>query len=263
MTHSITSTQNPRIKSAAQLRDRRGREQQGRIVIDGSREIARALDAGVELIELYVGAEHCSAAEQDLIRRSAACAAAVFTVPPAVFAKLAYGDHTEGLVAVARTPQRSLADLPVAVDTLVVVLAGVEKPGNVGAVLRTADAAGATGAIVADGGTDLYNPNAIRASLGAIFTVPVCAVSSAEALAWLRRHGYQILAARVDGAVEYSAVSYRRPCAIVLGSEAQGLSDEWQGDGITAVRLPMHGRVDSLNVSATAAVLLYEAAKPR
>jgi TrmH family RNA methyltransferase len=145
----------------------------------------------------------------------------------------------------------------------VAVLEGVEKPGNVGAVLRSADAAGVSAVILADPRTDLYNPNAIRASLGTIFTMPVCEAASGDVLARLREHECMILAARVDGAVPYTEVDYRRPTAIVLGSEAAGLSPIWTGDDIRAVRLPMRGVADSLNVSVTAAVLFYEALRQR
>jgi TrmH family RNA methyltransferase len=145
----------------------------------------------------------------------------------------------------------------------VAVLEGVEKPGNAGAVLRSADAAGVSAVIVADARTDLFNPNAIRASLGAIFSLPVCEATSADALAWLRQRRFAVFAARVDGAVPYTQADYRGPAAIVLGSEAAGLSPVWTGDDIQAVRLPMLGVVDSLNVSAAAAVLFYEARRQR
>jgi TrmH family RNA methyltransferase len=189
--------------------------------------------------------------------------ARILTTAPNVFAKIAFGERNEGLVAVAKTPQRTLAALEMPDNPLVAVLENLEKPGNVGAVLRTADAAGVSAVIVADGGTDLYNPNAIRASLGAIFTVPVCAASSTETLAWLKQRGLAIFAARVDGAVDYAAASYRGPTAIVLGSEAHGLSRTWRGSGVSGIKLPMRGVVDSLNVSATAAVLFYEAMRQR
>jgi TrmH family RNA methyltransferase len=177
--------------------------------------------------------------------------------------KLAFGQRVEGVVAVARPPQRTVADLPLTGDALIAVVEGVEKPGNLGAVVRTADAAGVAAVLVADGGTDLYNPNAIRASLGAIFTVPVCSATTADALAWLRASGFRVLAARVDGAVDYSAADFRGRVAIALGSEAHGLSETWRGADMTAVRLPLLGSVDSLNLSATAAVLFYEALRQR
>jgi TrmH family RNA methyltransferase len=148
-------------------------------------------------------------------------------------------------------------------NPLIAVLEGVEKPGNIGAVLRSADAAGVSALILADARTDLYNPNAIRASLGTIFTLPVCEATSEETLRWLREKDISIIAARVDGSAPYTEIDYCRPTAVVLGSEAAGLSPAWTAPDITAVRLPMLGAADSLNVSATAAVIFYEALRQR
>jgi TrmH family RNA methyltransferase len=164
---------------------------------------------------------------------------------------------------VAPTPRPTLAEWSLPADAIVAVVEGAEKPGNIGAILRTADAVGVAGLIVADGGTDLYNPNAIRASLGAIFTVPVCQASADETLAWLRNNRFRILAARVDADLEYTQAGFRGRTAIVLGSEARGLGSRWQGADVTSVKLPLLGRVDSLNLSATAAVLFYEALRQR
>ncbi|MCY2990359.1 MAG: RNA methyltransferase [Planctomycetota bacterium] len=263
MSLTITSLQNPRVKSAIELRRRRGRDQQDRVLIDGVREIHRALQAGVEFVEIFACPEQCDELGQRLLDDCDRQSIERVKVTAAVFEKLAFGNRAEGVIAVARIRPKSLADIRLPPSALVVVLEGLEKPGNVGAVLRTADAAGVTAVVVADGGTDLYNPNLIRASLGAIFTVPVCAVTSEAVLAWLHGHGLKIFAARVDAAVDYTAVSYRGPCALVLGSEAWGLSKAWQGAAITAIRLPMLGVVDSLNVSTTAAVLCYEAVRQR
>ncbi len=259
----ITSLQNPRVKNAATLRTRRGRKKQGRIIIDGVREVSRAVESGVELLELFVCPEACGEDGRDLVAGVSDRAVDVLTVSPDVFHKLAFGSRIEGIVAVARKPQNSLESTHVAEDALVAVLDGVEKPGNIGAVLRSADAAGLSALIVVDGGTDLYNPNVIRASLGGIFTLPVYTAGCDETLAWLRQHDMSIFATRVDGAIGYTEVSYRGRCAIVFGSEAEGLSDVWMGDDITAVSLPMLGTVDSLNVSTTAAVLFYEALRQR
>lgn len=260
MSLRITSLQNPRVKDAAKLRDRHGRVDQGRIIIDGVREIDRASGAGVKLLELFIEPNAVEAnAGQRLLATAEKCGAAVYEVSPAVLEKLEFGSRSEGVVAIAAPPMHRLSDLPAAKLPLVAVLEGVEKPGNVGAVLRSADGAGVSAVIVADGGTDLYNPNAIRASLGTIFTLPVVTASAHAAIAWLREHRYQILAARVDGAVDYRQVDYSLPSAIVLGSEAEGLSSIWHADDIQAIQLPMRGTADSLNVSATAAVLFYEA----
>jgi TrmH family RNA methyltransferase len=250
------------VKEAVKLRDGGERRRLGRFLIDGVREVRRAVEAGIELVELFV----CPERVDEETRRFAehlTAPAQVFQVPPGILEKLSYGDRSEGLIAVARTPTRCLEDLRLPDNPFVVVLEGAEKPGNVGAVLRTADATGASAVIVADPATDLYNPNAIRASLGAIFTVPVCAATTVDTRHWLRDRRLTIYAARVEGAVAYTDVSYTRPCAIVLGSEAHGLSEAWRGEDITAVSLPMRGRIDSLNVSTTAAVLLYEAVRQR
>jgi TrmH family RNA methyltransferase len=260
----ITSVHNPRVKAAARLRDRAGRDDQRRIIIDGFREISRALAAKVRLTDLYFVAEHCQSADhQRLISTAKQAGADLIEVTPQVMEKLAFGHRHEGLVAVAIPPGKTLSDLPNQPNALIAVIEGAEKPGNLGAILRTADAAGVAGVIVADGGTDLYNPNAIRASLGAIFTVPVCAATSEEALAWLRNHRYGLFAARVDGAIDYTAADYRKHTALILGSEAHGLTAHWRADDITSIRLPLLGQVDSLNLSATAAVLFYEAVRQK
>jgi RNA methyltransferase, TrmH family len=260
----ITSLQNPRIKQALKLRDRKGRTAQGRIIIDGAREIARAIRGGVALDEVFICEDLCHTVEaQALLATLSSASAQQFHLTPEVFAKLAYGEREEGIIATAATPEWTLDELVLPATPLIAVLEHVEKPGNVGAVLRTADAAGVSALIVADGGTDLYNPNAIRASLGAIFTVPVCAAGTLRTLEWLREKSLPIYAARVDGATLYSDCNFSQAAAIVLGSESDGLSDAWRGDDIHAVALPMLGVVDSLNVSATAAVLFYEAWRQR
>jgi TrmH family RNA methyltransferase len=262
----IDSPQNPRIKAAVALRDRRDRERTGRMLIDGAREILRALRSGVAVEELFTCEELCHSSDCRAARDEARRRGVAETeVSERAFAKLAYGERAEGLVAVARAPSVGLDALAgrLPSDPLVVVLEGVEKPGNLGAILRSADGAGADALIAAGGGTDLFNPNAIRASVGTIFHVPVAAAPNADALAWLHDRGIRIIAARVDGARPYTDVDLRGPVAIVLGSEAEGLSDAWSGADVEAVNLPMRGIADSLNVSVAAAVLLYEARRQR
>lgn len=264
----ITSPQNPRVKEAARLRDRRHRQKQGRILIDGAREISRAIRAGVRVLEAFVCEPLCTSDEaRHLLGLLDKCGGEMLQVTEPVFEKLAFGHRTEGVLAVAEMPPaRELSQLAFNEDKtvpLVAVLEGVEKPGNVGAVLRSADAAGVSAVIVADACTDLYNPNAIRASLGTIFTMPICETNGGDALTWLRQRNFTILAARVDGSVAYTEVDFRGPTAIVLGSEVQGLSPIWSASDIRAIRLPMCGVADSLNVSVTAAVLFYEARRQR
>jgi TrmH family RNA methyltransferase len=259
----ITSLQNPRVKRAVRLRHRRGRDRQGRIIVDGVREISRALTAGVHILELFICDRRCGEQGRLLVDSVSRTSAELLPVDVDVFEKLAFGDRAEGVIAVCRRPVMTLEQIMLQGDALVVVIQTVEKPGNVGAIMRTADAVGADAVILADGGTDPFNPNAIRASLGAVFAMPVCVVTGAAALAWSRQHGLALFAARVDAAIPYTKASYRAPCALILGSESAGLSDVWLADDITPVSLPMHGVVDSLNVSATAAVLLYEVLRQR
>ena len=216
--------------------------------------------------EVFVCAELCRSEEaRRLLEILPGSGGQRIDVSEAVFAKLAFGQRAEGVVGVAAAPRRRLEDLvlpagaPGTPGPLVAVLEGVEKPGNLGAVLRSADGAGVSALVAADPRTDLFNPNVIRASLGTIFSLPVAAAAPDDVLAWLRGRGLQILAARVEGSVSYTEVDYRRPTAIVLGSEAQGLTSLWSGDDVRAIRLPMLGVADSLNVSAAAAVFFYEA----
>jgi TrmH family RNA methyltransferase len=180
-----------------------------------------------------------------------------------VLAKLAFGGRAEGVVLVIRLPGRSLADLDLGTDPLLLVIEGVEKPGNIGAVLRSADGAGVTAVIAASPRTDLSNPNAIRASAGTIFVMPIAAAPSEAVLAWLREHRIRIVAARVGAAVGYTEADLTGPLAIVLGAEAAGLTDTWTGPDVEPIGIPMAGVADSLNVSISAAILAYEARRQR
>ena len=257
---TITSLQNQRVKDACRLHDRRGRQDQQRIIIDGTREINRALDAGCDIVELFVRQDDIFPSVIELLQLKAdACGVEIIPVTPQVFGKLAFGARAEGVVAVARPPHKTLAELQLGPNPLVAVLEGVEKPGNVGAVIRSADGAGVVAVIVVDGATDLYNPNAIRASMGTTFTVPLVAAPAETVRDWLEENRFQILTARVGAGTNYTDISYRRATALVLGSESQGLSEIWQGDAVIPISLPMLGIADSLNVSVTAALLFYEA----
>ena len=261
---TITSLHNPRVKHAVRLRDRRYRAEHGQTLIDGARELGRAIAAGVRVREVFVCEPLCRAEEcRELLAALPPPGGEVLSVSEAVFRKLAFGHRAEGVLGVAETPRRGLADLVLPPDPLVAVLEDVEKPGNLGAVLRNADGAGLDAVLVADPRTDLYNPNAIRASLGTLFTIQVCECTGSEAIRWLQERRFTIVAARVNGSVPYTEVDYRGPTAIVLGSEAQGLSALWSGPGVRAACVPMLGAADSLNVSASAAVFFYEARRQR
>jgi RNA methyltransferase, TrmH family len=260
----ITSVQNQRVKDAIRLRDRKGREEQQRIVIDGAREIQRAFQAGVQILELFADKSSTADSEQEIIETMERVGAEIHDVSPRVMQKLAYGDRASGLVAVARAPRKQLLDqLVLASDAIVVVLEHVEKPGNLGAVARTADAARIAAVITADSGTDIYNPNAIRASAGTIFGLPVICTTALEALAWLRAQQFRIYATRVDGSEPYWRAKFTGRAALVLGSEVSGLTPIWSGKDVKTITLPQYGIADSLNVSVTAAVLFYEALRQR
>jgi TrmH family RNA methyltransferase len=260
----LTSLANPRIKAAAALRERRDRDRTGLTLIDGARELRRALDAGTAVEEVFICEPLLAGPDaRAVLDRLVADATPVVPVSEAVLARLAFGDRAEGVVAVVRIPSLDLDALVVPADPLVVVIEGVEKPGNVGAVLRSADGAGADALIAADARTDLFNPNTIRASAGTVFTVPAAAATSDAVLTWLRGRALRIVTARVDAERPYTETDLTGPLAIVLGAEAEGLSATWTGLGFEAVRLPMLGVADSLNVSVTAAILLYEARRQR
>ncbi len=261
----IDSPANPRIRAAGALRERRERDATGLTLVDGAREARRAIDAGVDVETAFVcSALLTSADARGAVNDLAHARGARELVPVSqrAFEKLAYGDRSDGIVLVVRPRVRALADLELPEQPLVIVTEDVEKPGNVGAILRTADGAGAD-AVIAVGGTDLYNPNVIRASVGTVFTMPVAAAPVEEVLAWLRGKGLRIVATKVDSPTLHADADLRGPLAIVLGSEAEGLSPAWQGRDIESVRLPMEGVADSLNVSAAAAILLYEAWRQR
>jgi TrmH family RNA methyltransferase len=258
----ITSTANPRVKAWLRLRDRPERERTGRTLVDGAREIGRAVAAGADVEEVVVS-PLAAEAEPELLRAVASAGIRTVAVSDAIAARLTFGDRGDGLVAIVRIPDLALERVELPDAALVIVLEGLEKPGNLGAILRTADAVGADAVIAAEPRTDLFNPNAIRASLGAIFSVQVAAGPSQAVASWCRTVGLRILAARVDGPVVYSQADLTGAVAIVLGAETVGLGDAWRSSDVLAIRLPMHGLVDSLNVSAAAAVLLYEARRQR
>jgi TrmH family RNA methyltransferase len=259
----ITSTKNPRVRHAAALRDRRAREDAGLTLVDGVRELERALAGGATPVEVFADLARLDDHGRELLAEARRRGAVVLPTAGPALDRLAYGDRAEGIVATIEVPALALSALRLPPNPLIVVLEGVEKPGNLGAVLRSADAARADAVIAADPRTDLYNPNAIRASLGAIFAMPLAAGPSEDVQAALVRLGVTILTARVEAEDIYTDVDLTGPVEIVLGSEAGGLTDRWPSPPARAVRLPMAGVGDSLNVSIAAAVLLYEARRQR
>jgi TrmH family RNA methyltransferase len=261
---SISSRHNPRFRAALALREAHERRERGRLLVDGVREIGRALDAGVRLAEAWVVPDDLhDAAAQALLPSLARSGTEMIETTAELLGRLAYGERQDGIVAVAEAPSTDLGRLALPALPLVAVAEGVEKPGNLGALLRAADGAGVDAVIVVDPISDVWNPNAVRASVGTIFSLPMAICGASDALGLLRDRGIAIVAARVDGATDYDAVDLTGPVAIVIGAETTGLSEAWSGPGVTAVRIPMLGVADSLNVSVSAAVLLYEARRQR
>lgn len=260
----ITSLKNDGVRQVMGLRDRKARESGRLTVIDGIKEIQAALEAGVKFRTLYICPEliERKSASWFLARFTKANVEILETSRP-VFEKIAFGERLEGMVAVAVQPRLRFADLKLRQNAFLVLVEGVEKPGNLGAILRTCDAAGVDAMIVCDGRTDVYNPNVIRASLGAVFTVPVVTSPNQEALDFCRANKIQIIGTFPDADHMYAGKDYRHSIAFVLGSEQEGLSAFWTRNADVKVSIPMTGRVNSLNVSATAAVILYEAVRQR
>jgi len=261
----ITSVSNPRVREAVRLRDADGRRATGLTLVDGRRELKRAADTGIEILEVFCDAgaapDHDREAWLGALQQRGTRITLLAARP---FEKVAFGSRNEGLVGLVRFSGKTLRQFGAEANRPVIVVDGVEKPGNLGAILRTADAAGIAGVIACDPRTDPANPATIRASLGTVFSMPLAVATLAEAIAWCGGKRRRVLAAMPDGRVLWHESRLAGTTAIVLGSEAQGISPQWQqaaADGLIdfeSVRLPMRGRADSLNVSATAAVLAYE-----
>lgn len=268
---TITSLQNPRIKNVVRLGNRRHRDQLHQTVVEGIRESTQALHSGVVPVEAFICREYLDAsAGQTLIatltRLAGEGRTRLFEVSAAVFDKMAYRRGSGGILMVIPYHSRTLADLSPGDLPLILIVDGAEKPGNLGAILRTADAAGVGALLITDtepAGTDAHNPNVIRASLGAYFFVPVVTATQESALRWLREQGIRTVAATPQAQQDYTEASYIAPTAIVMGSEAFGLSESWLEHVDDQVRIPMSGRVDSLNLSVATAVILYEALRQR
>lgn len=256
--HVIESVSNERVKRVVRLgRESSLRRAMGLTVVEGRRELDAALSGGCEVVEAY----WCEAMVGTPGRLSPDTAH--FSVTPAVYAKMAYRESTEGVLAVVRVPQRGLADFAPEREPLILVVEGVEKPGNLGAMFRTADAAGVSAVMVCDAACDLYNPNVIRSSIGAVFTVPAFTVGGDECIAWLKAHGVQILTAQLQDSLPYYDVDMTVATALVMGTEATGLTDRWRRAADRHILIPMAGKMDSLNVSVSAAILTFEAVRQR
>lgn len=260
----LTSTANPRVKALLGLRRRRGRDRSGTTIVEGREELEIALAAGQSPAALYYCPDLVdpSVAER-LVDDVADRGAEIYRVSQKVFERIAYRQSPDGWLALLPGVVTDLSDLRVGANPLFLVCQAVEKPGNLGAMLRTADAAGVDAVIAADPVADWANPNVVRASKGTLFSVPVSEASTPDVLAWLREHSIAIVAATPSTETVYTAIDYSGPTAIVVGTEKHGLTPEWIGQADDAVRIPMNGQIDSLNVATSAALIIYEALRQR
>lgn len=253
----ITSVQNARVKHVVALQQKSSlRREEGLFVVEGQREIEHCIACGYEVMEMFTVDDLQLTDNYSSTR-----------VSPAVYEKMAYRGSTEGIVAIAKYKVHSLSAVSCQLSTvsnpLIVVLERVEKPGNLGAILRTAEAAGVDAVIVCDPLTDMYNPNLIRASIGGVFSVPSAVCTSEECIAFLKAKGIKILTAQLQDSYEYYDYDMTTATAIVMGTESTGLTQQWREAADAHIRIPMLGRLDSLNVSVSAAILMYEAVRQR
>ena len=274
----ISSLQNPRIKHLVKLRDRRPRDEAGVFLVEGYREVRRALEKQVELREVYFSPEwFLGKNEPALLAQAEAAGAQLFELSKEAFAKVAYRERPDGLLAVAPQWERALEDLhiagfvaagpgsatPATKPPFILVVEAIEKPGNLGTILRSADAAGCDAVIVCDPVTDIFNPNVVRASTGVLFSVPLVVEESSRVLAWLRERNIRTVATTPAAEKIHSDADLRGPLAIVMGSEQYGLSDFWLKNADLTVRIPMAGQADSLNVAMATIITLFEAVRQR
>jgi rRNA methylases len=258
----ITSLQNLAIKNIVKLSKSKERREQQLFVIEGARELSLALQSGYRIEAVYVCREMFEKTKYpDLL--DSFSGSNIFDISLPVFEKIAYRENSDGVVALAKPKPHSLEEIKLSDNPFVIILESVEKPGNLGAVLRTADAAAVDAVIVCDPQTDLYNPNVIRSGVGGLFTVQSAICSSEEALEWLQAHNITPFAAELQAAEFYQNIDFTHPSAIVMGTEADGLTGFWRENAKKRIKIPMRGKIDSLNVSVTTAVLTFEAMRQR
>ncbi|MEI6891276.1 MAG: RNA methyltransferase [Pontiella sp.] len=260
----IESPQNPRVKQAVKLRKGKVRKELKQTLVEGFREIHRAFDSGWEFSELYFCPDlYLDTHENRLVEKIQRSGVPIFQCSEIAFRKMSYRDTPDGLMALSPLVGKTLDELILPENPLLLIAEDLEKPGNLGTILRTADATGVDAVIACDHKTDLNNPNVIRASIGTLFFMPVAEATTEETVQWLKKRGIQSLAAVPGAAKEYTHANMQRGTAIVVGAEDEGLSDAWKDGADLKVGIPMLGKNDSLNVSTAAAILLYEAVRQR
>ena len=256
----ITSIQNSYIKSLVLLQEKaKARRQSGTFLIEGKREISIAVKGGYQIETLLFLPEICLEADARALSQNAE----VIEINKEVYQKLAYRDTTEGILAVAKTKMLRLSDLKLSINPLILVAEAPEKPGNIGALLRTADAANLDAVIIANPKSDLYNPNIVRSSVGCLFTNQIATGTTSEIIAFLKERKINFYCATLQNSTGYHTQDYTAPTALVVGTEATGLTDEWRKEATKNIIIPMQGEIDSMNVSVAAAILIFEAKRQR
>ena len=256
----ITSSQNPKIKNILALEKARERQRQNLFVIEGTKELALAISAGYKINSVFFCPEIIDAKTLQTIVSNEQL---LIAVQQNVFSKIAYRESTGGIIALAEQKQHRLEAFALSSNPLVLVLEAVEKPGNLGAVLRTADAAGIDAVVICDPRVDFYNPNVIRSSVGCVFTNQIASASTEQTINWLGVNKMAIFCTYLKASKPYHEVDYTRSCAIIMGTESSGLSENWIKNSTENIIIPMQGRVDSMNVSTAAAVVIFEASRQR
>jgi TrmH family RNA methyltransferase len=261
----ITSTQNGYLKQLVQLKDKsRERKKSGLFLIEGEREISLALKGGYQLETVLFNMEIISETALNKLINESKPQPEIISISAEVYQKLAYRDTTEGIIAIAKSKSHNISDLKFkTTNPLILVAEAPEKPGNIGAILRTADAANVDAVIIANPKSDLYNPNIIRSSVGCIFTNNIVMGSTVEIIDFLKANKVNIYCAALQASVNYNTQDFTRPTAIVVGTEATGLSAEWLENSTQNIIIPMQGEIDSMNVSVAAGILIFEAKRQR
>lgn len=258
----ITSLQNPTIKNIVKLGKSKERREQNLFLVEGARELSLALESNYYVKSVFVCRELFSKTKYPKVLDNIGDAK-ISDISITVFEKVAYRENSDGLIALMKPKCHTLENLQLTDNPFLIILESVEKPGNLGAILRTADAAHVDAVVICDPHTDIYNPNAIRSSVGGVFTVPLAVCTSTEAIKWLKNNNIRSFAAELQASENYQNVDFTKPSAIVMGTEADGLSNVWLNNADKRIIIPMRGKIDSLNVSVSTAILTFEAMRQR
>ncbi len=260
----IESLQNEKVKNLVKLQKKASeRKSQNLFVVEGRREVSLALKNNIAPHSFFVCKSIYAADKHYPIDFEKYTGALMYEVSSEVYRKIAYRGDTQGVIMIGHNPACSLNDAFLSGTKIILVLESIEKPGNLGAVFRTADAAGVNGIIICGNNFDIYNPNVIRSSLGCIFSVKFALSNNEEALKFFKKNNYNIYAAHPENGINYTGIDYSKKCVVVLGTESEGLSDFWKSNASQLISIPMLGQIDSLNISVSAAVIAYEALKSR